>query len=101
MLQIEAKYCGIEVSGPRRLKLLEEENRELKQLLAGPILDIAMLKELNSKNGYARRGAVSSGQSLPAIGGEPVPARQVIEADWTSVHYRSVRPDDSGLRPAA
>ena len=33
----------------RRLKALEEENRKLKKLLAESMLDIAMLKDLNSK----------------------------------------------------
>jgi putative transposase len=37
------------VSEARRLKVLEDENRKLKKLLAVSTLDIAMLKELNSK----------------------------------------------------
>jgi putative transposase len=39
----------MEVSDARRLKVLEDENRKLKKLLAETMLDIAMLKELNSK----------------------------------------------------
>jgi putative transposase len=45
----KSKYGGLEVSEARRLKLLEEENRKLKKLLAETVLDVAMLKELNSK----------------------------------------------------
>ncbi len=45
----KSKYGGLDVSEARRLKLLEEENRKLKKLLAETMLDIAMLKELNSK----------------------------------------------------
>ena len=45
----KAKYGGLEVSDARRLKALEDENRKLKKLLAETMLDIAMLKELNSK----------------------------------------------------
>ena len=45
----KAKYGGLEVSEARRLKVLEDENRKLKKLLAESMLDIAMLKELNSK----------------------------------------------------
>lgn len=45
----KAKFGGMDVSDARRLKLLEEENRKLKKLLAETMLDIAMLKDLNSK----------------------------------------------------
>ena len=45
----KAKYGGLEVSDARRLKTLEEENSELKKLLAEAMLDITMLKDLNSK----------------------------------------------------
>ena len=60
-------YGGLEVSEARRLKVLEDESRKLKKLLAESMLDIAMLKELNSKNGDARRGAASCGPSLSEI----------------------------------
>lgn len=39
----------MEVSDARKLKALEEENRKLKKLLAETMLDVAMLKDLNSK----------------------------------------------------
>ena len=45
----KGKYGGLDVSEARRLKLLTDQNRKLKKLLAGTMLDIAMLKELNSK----------------------------------------------------
>ena len=45
----KSKYGGLDVSDARRLKILEDENRKLKKLLAETMLDIAMLKELNSK----------------------------------------------------
>jgi putative transposase len=45
----KSKFGGMDVSDARRLKVLEEENRKLKKLLAESMLDIAMLKELNSK----------------------------------------------------
>jgi putative transposase len=45
----KSKYGGLDVSDARRLKVLEDENRKLKKLLAETMLDIAMLKELNSK----------------------------------------------------
>ena len=45
----KAKFGGMEVSDARRLKVLEDENRKLKKLLAEAMLDNAMLKDLNSK----------------------------------------------------
>ena len=46
----KAKYGGLEVSDLRRLKLLEDENRRLKQMVAEQALDIAALKSVASKN---------------------------------------------------
>ncbi len=45
----KAKFGGMDVSDARKLKALEEENRKLKKLLAETMLDVAMLKDLNSK----------------------------------------------------
>lgn len=45
----KAKYGGMEVSEAKRLRLLEAENQRLKTLLADAHLDIAMLKDVNSK----------------------------------------------------
>jgi len=44
------KYGGMEVSDARKLKALEEENRKLKKLLAGSMLDVATLREALAKN---------------------------------------------------
>ena len=46
----KSKYGGMEPSDPQRLKSLEDENRHLKKLLAGSMLDVAALKDLLSKN---------------------------------------------------
>ena len=45
----KAKYGGMEVSEARRLKALETENRQLKQLLAEKELDILGLRTALSK----------------------------------------------------
>ena len=45
-----SKYGGMEVSDARRLKVLEEENRKLKKLLAEQMLDAATLREMLAKN---------------------------------------------------
>ena len=43
------KYAGLGIAELRRLKLLEEENRKLKQLVADLALDKAMLHEVIAK----------------------------------------------------
>ena len=47
--QWKSKFGGLEVSEARRLRSLEEENARLKKLLAEPMLDNAVLKDLASK----------------------------------------------------
>ena len=44
------KYGGMEVSEARRLRALEEENRQLKRIVADQALDNRVLKDLLSKN---------------------------------------------------
>ena len=44
------KYGGLGVSELRRLRQLEEENRQLKRLVADLTLDNAILKEVNRGN---------------------------------------------------
>ena len=53
----KAKYGGLDVSDAKRLKSLEDENAKLKKLLAEAMLDNAMLKDIATKNGDARRQA--------------------------------------------
>jgi putative transposase len=45
----KAKFGGLEVSDAKRLKALEDENAKLKKLLAEAMLDIAVLKDINSR----------------------------------------------------
>ena len=47
----KSRYGGLGVSEARRLKALEDENRQLKKLLAESLLDNAALKDLLGKNG--------------------------------------------------
>ena len=45
----KAKFGGMDVSDAKRLRALEDENAKLKKLLAETMLDIAMLKDINSR----------------------------------------------------
>lgn len=46
----KSKYGGMEVGEARRLKHLEDENHRLKKMVANLMLDIEILKDINSKN---------------------------------------------------
>lgn len=46
----KSKYGGMDVSEAKRLRALEDENAKLKKLLAEAMLDVAVLKDLTSKN---------------------------------------------------
>jgi putative transposase len=56
----KAKHGGLDVSEAKRLRLLEDENRKLKKLLAESMLDNAALKELLSKLCMVRPGVARS-----------------------------------------
>jgi len=43
------KFGGMDVDDAKRLKTLEVENAKLKKLLAEKLLDIEVLKDINSK----------------------------------------------------
>ena len=43
------KFGGMDVDDAKRLKSLEAENAKLKKLLAEKLLDIEVLKDINSK----------------------------------------------------
>ena len=45
----KSKYGGMEPSDAARLQTLEAENGKLKKLLAETMLDVAMLRDVNSK----------------------------------------------------
>ena len=47
--KMKAKYGGMELSDARRLKQLEDENAQLKRLLADTMLDNVVLKDLLGK----------------------------------------------------
>jgi transposase-like protein len=44
------EYSGMNTADAKRLKELEKENGRLKKIVADQALDIAMLRDVNSKN---------------------------------------------------
>ena len=61
----------VEPSDAKRLRVLEDENSKLKKLLAEQMLDNAMLRDINSKNGDARWEAESGGAFDGGPSGKP------------------------------
>ncbi len=45
----KAKFGGMDVSDAKRLRELERENTELKNIVADQALDIRMLRDVNSR----------------------------------------------------
>ena len=60
------KFLGMGVAEVRRLKVLEEENRKLKQLVAELSLDKQMLQDVLRKS---RRACAAAGPCLVSTGG--------------------------------
>jgi putative transposase len=75
----KSKFGGMDISDARKLKALEDENRRLKKLLAETMLDVTMLKDLNSKNGNARCEAAGCGSFVCVLRGEPAAG---VPDDW-------------------
>jgi len=46
----KAKYGGLTINEAKRVKLLEDENRRLKHIVADQVLEIQALKSVVSKN---------------------------------------------------
>ena len=46
----KAKYSGMDSKSIQRLRELERENARLKRIVADQMLDITMLRDINSKN---------------------------------------------------
>lgn len=72
----------------------------MKKLLAEAMLDIAILKDVASKNGDARCEAGCGGSGLCVHGVSQRRACEVLAVDRLSIRYKSVRPDDAAERAA-
>jgi putative transposase len=55
--QWRRKFGGMDVDDAKRLKALEVENGMLKKMLADRMLEIEVMKEINSKNGERARSS--------------------------------------------
>lgn len=53
LLQLEEKYCCLGISKLRKLKNLEEENAQVKKLLADLSFDKQILQDMLKKNSEA------------------------------------------------
>lgn len=60
-------FGTIGVDDAKRLKSLEQENAKLKKLLAERMLDIEVLKDVNSKNGERARSSAAGGVRACAL----------------------------------
>jgi len=67
----KSKYGGMEPSDAKRLRALEDENGKLKKVLAEQILDNAMLRDINAKNGDACWEAANGGSFVQDTRCEP------------------------------
>lgn len=94
-----AEYGGMDISGAKRLKTLQDENSRLKKLLAESMLDVSTLARVARKKlltPKARRSAVhwaiqekhsSRRRACVLVGMSPKTYRHV-----------SIRPDDDAIR---
>src|SRR5690606_25820099 len=84
----KSKYVGMEPRDAQRLKRLEDENRQLKKLLAQAMLAVAALKDLPPKTESARAPADGG---APADVGARLPAASGLQADRSGSEDRSTR----------
>lgn len=89
----KSKFGGLDVSEARRLRSLEEENSRLKKLLAEAMLDNAVLKDLASKNGNARRQA---GSRRPCPGASRGERASGVCTGWCEPQGDPLRADTAG-----
>lgn len=90
----------MDVSDARRLKVLEDENALLKNLLADQMLDNANLKDVAAKNADAACEAEGGGSCLRGAWVSQCRACQALNIDRSTVRYASTRPEDAASREA-
>jgi putative transposase len=83
-----SRYCGMEISEARKLKGLEEENRELKKLLAESMLDVSTLERCSEKTFDAQLAETSCDLGNPS--------KELVAA--ASLHAVRAATEDLSLR---
>src|SRR5882762_2083110 len=94
----KSKYGGLELSEARRLKQLEEENRQLKHIVAEQTVDIRALKAVLAKSGEPASAAGSGTGDAGGSGREPAPS---LRADGDESGNVPLSQTASGGGPAA
>ena len=92
------KYGGLGVPELRRLKQLEEENQQLKQLVADLSLDKQMLQDVLKKSSEARAASHAAQHVIDAYHISARWACRVIGLQRASWSYKAHGRDDTVLR---
>ncbi|WP_430735388.1 IS3 family transposase [Halodesulfovibrio aestuarii] len=93
------KYGGLRVIELRRLKQLEEENRQLKKLVADLSLDKQMLQDVLNKKALKPAQLMKFAEHLDQAYQVSVRRRcSVLCMSRSSSYYKPTRKDDSALR---
>jgi putative transposase len=100
------KYAGMDLANAKRLKQLEDENRQLKEIVADQALNIKVLEHVNSKKTVSHRLPLTGGtvprthanrcQDHRTHGGT-APKPPGFFALW---HARGIRLEDGGEHEA-
>ncbi len=93
-----AKYDGMDVSEAKRLRALEEENRQLKQIVADQAFDIQMLRAVNRKNGELCSAARGGGLAAGGYGASQRRACRALGVSLATCRYVSRRGDGGVIR---
>lgn len=92
------KYGGMEVGDARRLKQLEEENRQLKRIVADQALNLVVVKDLLGKSGDPEQAANRGHRGEGAAHISERRACRFTGFSLSTQRYRSRRPSDEDLR---
>jgi putative transposase len=92
------RFAGLGIAELRRLRIIEEENRKLKQLVADLGLDKKMLQDVLSKNFEARGAACSGAEDAGGDGRAERRACRVLGFSRTTNRYGSRRSLRAELR---
>ncbi len=87
------QYGGMKAGDVKRLKELEKENRELKQIVADQTLDIRAYKEIAKGNSGARRRSLTP---CASSGAKPIGGHDPLIGLWRAKTGRRPAPCTTG-----